>query len=400
LLDVIEVFCLTTDRIVRETPDYDERGRRERPEPPHDLALFPKSLREPGRAMSQPAFYVQLTGWPARPSSGRKAQAPLLPRRDGRGFSPHTLRRAAMQMIKQAARDYLPNHYPELQPDDITEALVDHEVPGDRYGYLDKNTLRGRERLSGIATELAWQMLTTERGARRVPDSERYRDRLQRRGVLDQELQRLSQQIAALLNNQPGRKDLAVQTLFELRVCDEQRDQIRARLRMLDFELDQLRHDESTRITVPDDIPDEDLSDQFDQIDREVQGGPVIRPTTPAPKPVREPAWITIREAAEIVGISYPQMARWANGQHLPFPAGDTRNPWQPDAVPVDSSLGPRRRRIAVDGINPNYLFTEPQQRRLAELLARWPKGWTESACRTPLALQPQAHPRSSEPTR
>jgi hypothetical protein len=301
-----------------------------------------------------------------------------------------------MQMIEQAALDYLPEHHRELHSDDIFEALVDHEVPGDRHGYLDRNTLHGREILSGIATELAWQMLTTERGARRVRDSERYRDRLKRREVLEQELQRLSHEISYLLKDRPRRNGLAAQTLLELRALDEQRDQIRTRLHALDLELEKLRHDNRTQIAVPDDIPDEDLIDQFNQIDRELNGQPGNGASTPLPKPIRD--WITIPEAAGLLGVSYQQSARYANGRHLPHPPGDPRNPWPPDAVPVDTSLGPRRRRIAVEGINPTYLCTEPQQRRLAELLARWPKGWSESDCNAPLTLQ-QAHPRFSAPT-
>jgi hypothetical protein len=144
-------------------------------------------------------------------------------------------------------------------------------------------------------------------------------------------------------------------------------------------------------IPVPDDIPDEQLRDLFDQIESQIENQIIAREPT-LPEPVRKPPWLTVREAAELLGISYPQMARWVNVQHLPFPAGDARNPWQPNAVPVDTSLGPRRRRIAVEGINPRYIRTEGQQRRLAELLATWPKRWKETHCRAPLKLTTAVH--------
>ena len=124
-------------------------------------------------------------------------------------------------------------------------------------------------------------------------------------------------------------------------MLDEQRDQIRTRLRGLDEEVERLRHDPTTQIPAPDDTPDELLIDKFGQIEREINGQVVATARqSPRPKPIREPAWITIPEAADILDISYPQMARWANGKHLPFVAGDPHNPWQPDQMPIDTSLG------------------------------------------------------------
>jgi hypothetical protein len=387
LRDVIEVFAIATDRILTETPDYTAAGRITRPPAPDDLALFPKSLREPGRALSQPGFYVQLTGYAARPQAGRGERAPLLPRRDGRGFSPHTLRGAAMQMIKHAALSHPPEQHPGLDGDDLIEALVDHEVPGDRHGYLDKNTLRGRELLSAIATTLAWDTLTTEAGARRVRDGTRYRTYLGRHSVLQSELDRLQREISQLLSEPPQRSEQAARILFELRGLDEERDQVKTRLHAVEQQLERLRHDAATRIATPDDIPDDELTDQFGQIDRELHARPGQAATESLPAPVRAQPWVTISEAAEILEISYPQMARWANGQHLPYAAGDPRNPWQPDRAPVDRSLGPRRRRIAVAHINPAFLRTATQQHRLAHILATWPAGWTNRQCMATLTL-------------
>jgi hypothetical protein len=94
-----------------------------------------------------------------------------------------------------------------------------------------------------------------------------------------------------------------------------------------------------------------------------------------------------VPETAELFGISYPQVARWANGQHLPFKADDPRNPWHPDRVPIDTTRGPRRRRIAVDRINPAYIKTDAQRSRLAHILARLPDGWSEADCTAQLVL-------------
>jgi hypothetical protein len=225
LYSVIEVFCIATDRILAETPDYNG-GRVPRARPPDDVALFPRSLRHPEVALSQAGFYVQLKGYEA--TARRPNRPPLLVGAD-HGYSPHTLRGATMQAVTKAAVTYLPKHHPDLQPMDIVETLVDHEVHGDRYGYLDKNTLQGREVLSQIATELAWRMLTTEDGARKVRDADGYRDALAQRRILRAEQAHLDHEIQDLLDDQPRQRDHA-KTVLELHALYEQRDQVRTRL--------------------------------------------------------------------------------------------------------------------------------------------------------------------------
>jgi integrase len=390
LLQLIEILNLATDRILAEAPDYEVgQGRIARPPPPPDLALFPKSLREPGRALSQPGFYLQLVGYKERPTVRRKARAPLLPRADGRGFSPHTLRGSSMQMIKHATREYLPVNHPDITPEDLAEALVDHEVPGDAHGYFDKNTLRGRELLSGIATELAWRMLTTELGARKVRDAAAYREVLRRTAILGAELQQVQRSISTLLKDPPSRKDEQLRTLLEVQALNEQREQLRERLNELEQRSERLRHDPATRTPASDELSDEELVDRLEEVDREFASSSTPRASRARelPVPVREPPWFTIPEAASVMDISYPQIARWAKGKHLPYPAGDPRNPWSPERIPIDVSRGERRRRISVQHVNPAYLQGDARRRRLAEILARFPARWSDRDSKAPLVL-------------
>jgi len=74
-------------------------------------------------------------------------------------------------------------------------------------------------------------------------------------------------------------------------------------------------------------------------------------------------------------------------GEHLPHPAGDPRNPWEPASAPVDVSLGARRRRIWVGGLKPSFIRSETQRARLAHLLAQPPKGWSDKHVNAPLEL-------------
>ena len=386
LYTMIEVFGIATDRILAEIPKYN-RGRAPASDRPANSPMFPRSLRRPDLALTQAAFYVQLRGYEANRSLGRNERPPVLAGSDGHRYSPHSLRGAAMQAITLAAVTHLPAHHPNLQARDIVEALVDHEVATDRLCYFDKNTLRGREILSRIASELAWRMLTTDEGARKVRDADGYRDSLRQRQILDAELKRLDREIKIVLDEHPRRPDHATKMLFELHALEERRNQVRIRLIKAEQRIERLRDDPTTHIPVPDDIPDDELTDGFDQIEREIEGRTAGGIEPRFPDPVRRPAWITIREAAEILDISYPQAARWVNGQHLPFPAGDPRNPWQPGQPPVDITRGPRRRRIAVEHINPAYVRAEAQRRRLAEILALWPTGWKQADCTAPLVL-------------
>ena len=70
---------------------------------------------------------------------------------------------------------------------------------------------------------------------------------------------------------------------------------------------------------------------------------PSTHPHNPAPTadPVRD--WITVKELCAIADVERPTACFWLNAIHLP--RGD-RRPWQPDAIPVDNSLGRSYRRI------------------------------------------------------
>jgi hypothetical protein len=231
-------------------------------------------------------------------------------------------------------------------------------------------------------------MLTTDQGARRARDGARYRRCLSRRKVLTEELARLKREGSQLLDDTSRRGDLAMRTLMQVRSLDEERDEVRDCPSELEREIERLRNDPATQVAVPDHLDHEQRSDQFQEIEREIDGQapPTTEPVPPTP--VRDPAWLTIPETADVLEVSYPWVARWANAKSLPFPDGDPRNPWQADAVPIDATLGPRRRRLAVSGINPRYLAPPAQRRRLAEILARFPAGWSEEHCRAPLRIR------------
>ena len=56
-------------------------------------------------------------------------------------------------------------------------------------------------------------------------------------------------------------------------------------------------------------------------------------------------------EGAPLFGISYPQFARWVNGENLPYKGDDPRNPWPqngPGLVRVGSFERGKQRAVRV----------------------------------------------------
>jgi hypothetical protein len=380
----IEVFRIATDRILAESPKYAARRARLVERDDADTrALFPKSLSQPNGPLGQGAFRLQLNG---KLGGARHPHRFGLLRPDGRGYSPHSLRACGMQAVRNAGHKYCETHEPGLSPHAIYEALVDHKLPDDPYGYLGTNTLAGRERLSKIGAQLAWDMLTGNDGARTQRDHDAYRVALERRSVLAAEHARVQAAIDDTLNASPTRGRQATDKLVAVMSLHEERDRVRERLSDLDRQLDRLRNDPSTRICVPDSILDEEIVDRFKEIEKELGPSSARRDSTrELPAPVRD--WLALKEVALVTGYSYQQVCRWARGESLPYPDGDPRNPWSTHPLPVDSSRGPRRKRVPVGALNSAFVSTPQQKSCLAEVLSGYPQRWARTDCTTPLVF-------------
>jgi integrase len=392
---MIQAHVLLTRRLALETDGPGEFTRRRRARLPEDYPLFPASIKYLERPWHSSGFYEALagraTGPPARqtPWFGvlrRDTQTGEAPP-DGRlGYSPHALRRAALQMVRDGGREFCEERRLPHSPEVIASALLDHEIRSDPYGYADHNTLQGRERLSSLGAQIAWEMLTTDRGARRIKNAAAYREAVRKRDVLKAELDRTSREIAAAVQQARAARKVPADLLLDLLANDE-RSELQTRLAAVEAEIHNLIHSPRTMIAAPDDISDEQLRREIEAFEKTVRQNHA-KPKRAAPHhpdPIRD--WITIPELAEVLDISYPTAARWVRGEHLPHPAGDPRNPWPADNVPVDVSLGERRRRIWTGGVNAAVIRTEAQNARLAQLLAQPPKGWSDKHVSGPLRL-------------
>jgi hypothetical protein len=370
----IDVYIAITVKILEVTCEVGGH------EPPHltwlkEGPLFLAELSDPPRPIQACAIYAFVTGQSFR--NGRGGSPPLMPRSDGGWHSPHSLRRRGRQNVRNAATWLTEEERGGVDGDTLAEALLDHEIPRDRLKYQDVNTPQGRERCAEIGIRLNHRLLATELGADTRRDGPAFRVALQQEVALEAEIARaqgdLNDAEEALAQGGRLSPKLVPQILFAGRRIDTLREklgQVRART-------ERLRHDSATRVSVPDDF-DEELEDEFDAIEAEVRG---VRAAldSPVQELVLVRDFITVPEYAELGGFSPATARRHVRGENLPYRPGDPRRPWEPDNVPVDGSLGPRRRRIQVAGINPGFFRTEAARRRLAEILSEMPRGWADA---------------------
>jgi hypothetical protein len=259
-------------------------------------------------------------------------------------------------------------------------------MPEPRLGarYADRNVEATRALLAGRAAYGIWDILTTDAGARRRPDIAAYRDAKRLAEALVKEKQALQERLARA--GAAARAPTADANRLSLELLDASQqlgrvDELLDGARQLLYDL---KHDQSTWTVLPDDAPDLGPVD-LALLDDDAAG---VDEVAPPLRRVRD--FLTVPELAELAGRgAHSTITRWLRGEHLPT---DPRlRPWEPDSVPVDESMGPRYRRIAVDCIKPSFWATEAMRRRRDEMLADWPAGhgWRVRGAPTGRCLAP-----------
>jgi len=347
---------------------------------PENGPLFISSLAHAGQRLTGSGFNQILGGTdpllpkPRSQDQASKGSESIVAAKPVRavGYSPQTLRRAALQLVRRGARSYCLEHDIEADPECLAEVLLDHKrIQHDTMGYADINTVQGRIRWSQVATAITWEMLTTDRGARRVPNERRFREALELQQALQGELMRADRELDQLF--EARYTAVSDELIVELMVASHRVREIEKALADVATTIVTLEHDGDSWLILRDDEPDQ-------KIDlKAVRRGE--RATHRRDVPDRVRWFFTVPETAEFAG-SPATARRWAGGQ-LPFPEGDPRNPWQLGDGAVDASLGIRRRRIDVDKINPRYFDTSAKRSRRDEILATIPRGFTPQECRS-----------------
>jgi hypothetical protein len=310
------------------------------------------------------------------------------------GYNPHAYRHLASQLAERAGRSWNEVHpptggEPAFAPGAYAAALLDHEMPEDRLRalYGDRNAEATRALLAGRAAYGIWELLTTDAGARRRPDAVAYRDTKRLVEALGKEKQALRDRLAQAGGAARAPTVDAGRLLLEMADTSQQLGRVNDLLDQARQRLRDLKHDRSTWRVLPDDAPNPGPVD-LGLLDDDRAGDQDL---APPPRRVRD--FLTVRELAELAGRgAHSTITRWLRGEHLP--TDPQLRPWESDSVPVDESMGPRYRRIAVDRIKPSFWATEAMRRKRDEKLADWPEaqGWRirgvpNQRCLAPLVL-------------
>lgn len=331
--------------------------------------------------------------------SGKSPKPALLPRGADPtwGFTAHTFRSWTAQTIRSMdAHDLLAEWRVDATQDWICEALLDHaltDMPS-LYGGASKDP--DRERLSAIGTRLTWELLTGEAGARRVRDGASYGRALQAQAALSAEVNQLGREVDhAFQSPMPAGEDRVaqllgrVEQLMHAHALVRRERQAYEQLVAIERELEAIRHDPARLVLVPDDAKDHLINDDLEAIEAEIRAGAGRPVDERRPVAVRE--WISVQEMRELAAVSAATIPRWlgqgARPPQLPFAPDDPRNPWPPDRVPVDDSLGQRHRRIITAGISETFLMAAAGRiERLEAILATpGPEGWRRAHVEAPL---------------
>lgn len=379
--EIIEVHLRVTERM------YLWQRHRVRPDGPTDFPaaeayLFSANIAHPERPPHPSAL--------SRLFAGTRDASPLVPRYSPEeigadpslaklGYSAHTLRHRAYQDLKRTAVARLREEgIVGVSPEAVVAAVLDHEIRSDLHSYGDIKSEQGRERWARFGIEAVSRELWTRRGARLTPNVERFEAAVRSCVALRQAHRDAVARLAELhlAARRKGSEVAHADVAGLLGAIDEER-RLHGELQDVQANVERLRDDRSTYVELPEDAPEGQEDVDLNEVEKTILNG---RPLSEqASAAVRN--WVSVLEFSRALGISIATARRWVTGS-LPFPAGDARNPWEKDSIPVDESRGARRRRIWLGGIKPSAL-TAAQREALFECTFGWPQeaNWSHEDC-------------------
>lgn len=372
---------------------------------PADAPLLIPTLTRPDCHWSLSAMSRWMSGRKAPGSTWKKAFLPRLdpshPEYDAYdGYILHTIRDTVTQTIRDdTGKRWLTEHGVQsgsVFRVSISEATTDHQkITFDAYGYGGAKKPLYRELLSGYGAHIMWSAVTSESGARLIPDVDRFTMTLHKRVALESELERARQEEQRLAGQMPSTLAEATSIIIDNQRRTARTNALSEELRMVERELQALRDDRSAWVAVPDHVEDKDVPViDLSQVEREFLEGvsPLRRREL---KALRD--WLTVTEFAYCADLGDATVRRWVGGK---LPKAEHKRPWPTLAdAPVDDSLGTKRRRIGLIGVNQPQIFdTDLKRQRLAEIRATWPAGWAEEHCLAPLQFGTPAQTDAAMP--
>jgi hypothetical protein len=377
-----------------------------------DDPLFPATITEPHRPTSPRVLTAHFSGYVQAGAADGPRKRAAFPRdidavasigrhrgpyTDGQctGYSPHTLRHAADQLVEHGAPRYLADlGERRITGATIVKAMCNHAMTEDPLLYKDFANPQGLERLCCMASEIAWAVLTSDAGARFALDRERIESAMRKRAALEAELESIRDRLAAArirvervanadprsVRHEDWLRAHNLRTSIDL-MADE-RSEVQDALREVDRELGDLLRDPGREVAVPDELDDSELIVDVAALQLAIDGTTVVKGT----RRRRHRWWLTPAEFAAVAGVSESEVKRWLSGVFSSRHRGPL--PWPADAVPVEW-ISSRRRRILIDGVNPEFLADPGRAERLDAVLVqpgptRDHRGAMGSAARTP----------------
>jgi hypothetical protein len=375
--EIIDVFLRISDRLYAERePTLAHNSYRLLPEPralPEGRYLLASEIWRPEKKPCAQAMSNRLSGLPGCGVKPLLAKPPL----DGvqqRGYSSHTVRHLSEQLVKAAARTWLSGqNIAHVTEQAISDAVHDHRIKDDVYGYSDVGSEVGRELWSRVGIRLASELIWTSAGAHRVPDVATFERTFRRQLALEGALRREAGRVAAIQRVAAEKRESAGhQDVLALLTATNAERQARIALDEARTDCERLRNDRTSWLVVED--PADAPQVTLEEVEGQLRVGTSMEPVGSSSR-VR--VWLTVTELAKLYGVSTATARRWVKPgcapKHLP-------------RLRVDLACGPKRRRIPVGWLEPERL-TAGQSRMLRELLSRWPleENWSRSDCETPL---------------
>jgi hypothetical protein len=418
---VLDVYLTLMDRTIKA------HGH---PQPPPKTPLL---VAEPSHFMKQVRedwLYRRVAGTPKTralvPRDTRHIDVPLTDQEHAHcGYTPHEYRHFADQLAERSGEIWN-KRYPatgaEANPPIpyYAAALLDNGgIDNDlRALYGDRCAPAMLEVVAGRAAEIGWELLTTDLGMRKRPDLAAYEREMTRLRTIEDDERRLeknAQKLQARYTRCGQRtprtpKDDRIDEILrrqeeQLAAIDELKEMVLESSRITHelvtvsrrkadtiIKADMFRFDQTTWLPIPDSEPPGAEQVDWDAIDK----GKLGKALLPTDTPIAVRDWVTFHEFCLIAGLeARSTLTRWAKGEHIP--TRRDKRPWEPQQVPIDTSLGVNYRRIWVPGMHEAFWRTALMRDALTEILTHWPleQGWTTkdgqptARCQEPLRISP-----------
>lgn len=350
-----------------------------------DEPLLPNSLTT-FTPLTPGAIRQRLSG-----RSGSSKIRALLPKvSPHHGYAPHTLRAACAQMITSPEGEaWLTEHGMSARSAiSAAEALMDHEnMKLDDLGYFGVKKEPDREKYSGLGAAIAWEVLTTDRGARRDFDADAYRAAWMKRQALEGDIERVRRemrQIYAGVN--PDETKAVLAALLKAQELDAQKEMASEALVEVRDELKEIRLNPARKLAIPDNVAEPRVGVDLDALERELSGGVPEhqRKRLAAVRDLITPAEFAFVLSGETGTGS--TVRRWMT-QGLPGRA--RQQYWDPVDPPI-VEFSTKRRALDATRIHVMLLDKDQRDRLIAILATPPPEGWAGFDMTSPSRPDPQ----------